>query len=215
MQQVNLYLKELRPKFDPFAARPLLIFTGFFIGCLLLWAGIAQSRVTSMQAALDAAVSDVRNEEAKLSRLKVLGKPGDKIQLEDSTNQVRTALDNREFIKRLISSNTFGNDRGFSVLLTALSKAALKDLFLQEFGVSAGGRDVYLHGLTTRVDAVPEYIKILQQDAAMANVNFGILKLLKTANGQIEFSSGVWDEKIMGMEQDDIAQSVPELGQSR
>jgi hypothetical protein len=215
MQQVNLYLKELRPKFDPFAARPLLMFTGFFIGCLLLWAGIAQSRVTSMQAALDAAVSDVRNEEAKLSRLKVLGKPGDKTQLEDSTNQVRTALDNREFIKRLISSNTFGNDRGFSVLLTALSKAALKDLFLQEFGVSAGGRDVYLHGLTTRVDAVPEYIKILQQDAAMANVNFGILKLLKTANGQIEFSSGVWDEKIMGMEQDDIAQSVPELGQSR
>jgi|GEM_PF-5793913 len=206
MQQVNLYLKELRPKFDPFAARPLLMFTGFFVACLLVWTALAQARVTSMQAVVDAASVDVRNEEAKLSRLKVLGKPGDKTQLENSTSQVRTALDNREFIKRLISSNTFGNDRGFSVLLTALSKAVLNDLFLHEFGVSAGGRDLYLRGMATRVDAVPEYIKILQQDTAMANVNFGVLKLLKTASGQIEFSSGQWDEKIMGAKEGEVTQ---------
>ena len=56
--------------------------------------------------------------------------------------------------------------------------------------MSAGGRNVYLQGITTRVDAVPEYIKMLQQDAAMAQVNFGILKLLKTPGGQIKFSSG-------------------------
>lgn len=215
MQQVNLYLKELRPKFDPFAARPLLMFSGFFVCCLLAWAGFAQSRVTAMQVAVDAAVADVRNVEARLSRLKVLGKPGDKTQLEESANQVRTAIDNREYIKRLISSNTFGNDRGFSVLLTALSNATLKDLFLREFGVSAGGRDVYLHGLTSRVDAVPEFIKILQQDAAMAKVNFGVLKLMKIAGGQIEFSSGVWDDTIMGAKQADDQQPAAILGQSR
>ncbi|HMU65910.1 MAG TPA: hypothetical protein PKE57_02115 [Cellvibrionaceae bacterium] len=215
MQQVNLYLKELRPKFDPFAARPLLMFTGFFVCCLLLWAGFAHTRVNNMQAVVDTVVADVRNEEAKLSRLKVLGKPGDKTQLEDSASQVRTAIDNREFIKRLISSNTFGNDRGFSVLLTALSKAALKDLFLREFGVAAGGRDVYLHGITTRVDAVPEYIKILQQDAAMAKVNFGVLKLLKAAGGQIEFSSGLWDEQVMGAKPGDDPQAAAATGQGR
>ncbi|HRH77086.1 MAG TPA: hypothetical protein PK129_07035 [Cellvibrionaceae bacterium] len=215
MQQVNLYLKELRPKFDPFAARPLLMFSGAVIACLLVWTGFAHSRVSSMQLAVDAAVADVRNEEAKLSRLKVLGKPGDKTQLEESASQVRTAIDNREFIKHLIGSNTFGNDRGFSVLLTALSQAALKDLFLREFGVSAGGRNVYLQGITTRVDAVPEYIKMLQQDAAMAQVNFGILKLLKTPGGQIEFSSGEWDEKIMGTQLLDTNQPASTVGQSR
>ncbi|HEY6530541.1 MAG TPA: hypothetical protein VIZ65_17765 [Cellvibrionaceae bacterium] len=214
MQQVNLYLKELRPKFDPMAARPLLLITGVFVLIMGVWAGLLQSRVNNMQSAVDSAISDVRNEETKLSRLKTLGKPGDKTLLEESANQVRIAIDNRTYIKQLISSNAFGNDQGFSALFTALSKAALKDLFLSEFGLGAGGHNLYLHGMTSRVDAVPEYIKALQQDAAMANINFGALKLSKTTGNQMEFSYGEWNEKIMtGIEES--AQQLPSNGQSR
>ena len=215
MQQVNLYLKEFRPKFDPFAARTLLMFTGVFIAALVIWSTFAQNRAAKMQVALEAATADVRNEEAKLSRLKVLGKPSDKTQLQDSANQVRTAIDNREYIKRLISQNAFGNDHGFSAVLTVLSKASLKDLFLKEFGLRAGGRNVYLHGVTTRVDAVPEYINVLQQDAVMANVNFGILKLLKNGGGQIEFTSGLWDETIFATDESGESNSSAALGQGQ
>ncbi|MEY4590648.1 MAG: hypothetical protein RL497_2724 [Pseudomonadota bacterium] len=198
MQQVNLYLTELRPKFDPFAARSLLVVVGGFVLIMAFWTAFSQSRVRQMQIDLDSATADVASEEAKLTRLKALGKPGDKTQLEESASQVRVAIDNRVYIKRLISDNAFGNDKGFSVLMTALAKYALKDLFLSEFGLGAGGRNLYLHGMTTRVDAVPEYIKALQQDAALANSNPGVLKLTKNSSGQIEFSFGEWDEKVMG-----------------
>jgi hypothetical protein len=211
MQQVNLYLKELRPKFDPMAARPLLLITAVFVLIMGVWAGLLQSRASNMQSAVDSAIIDVQNEEKKLSRLKALSKPGDKTELEESVNQVRIAIENRTYIKQLISSNALGNDQGFSALFTALSRAALKDVFLSEFGLSAGGRNLFLHGMTSRVDAVPEYIKALQQDATMANINFGALKLSKTTGNQMEFSYGEWGEKIMT----GIEESPPGNGPSR
>lgn len=215
MQQVNLYLKELRPKFDPFAARTALFAMCIFVVVMGVWAMLANARLNQKQQEVNSISADVKNEESKLGRLKILGKPSDKSQIEESVNQMRTAIDNRIYIKGLIGNNAFGNDQGFSVLMTALSQAALKDLYLNDFGLSAGGHDLYLHGKTTRVDAVPEYIKALQQNSAMASVNIGALKLTRMVGGQMEFRLGEWNEKIMGNVSDPLNLDAPISGQNR
>lgn len=195
MQQVNLYLKEFRPKFDLFAARNLILLAGVYIFGLTMWSVSSYGSVNRLQKEGETIIAEIKAEETKLARLKGFGKPGDKSQMEETVAQMRSAIDNRIYIKQLIGNNSFGNDQGFSKVLTALSKASVKDLNLNEFGLSNGGRELFLQGKTVRIDAVPEYIKTFQQDPAMANVSLGILRLVKTSDRHLEFKVGEWDEK--------------------
>lgn len=204
MQHVNLYLKEFRPKFDLCAARNLILLACVYIVGLTIWGISSYGSVSRLEKEVAATIADVKSEESKLARLKGFGKPADKSQVEETVAQMRSAIDNRLYIKQLIGNNAFGNDQGFSKVLTALSKASVKDLNLNEFGLSNGGRELFLHGKTVRIDAVPEYIKTFQQDPAMAKVSIGILRLLKTSDRQLEFKVGEWNEKNIASFEDSL-----------
>jgi MSHA biogenesis protein MshI len=191
MQQVNLYLQEFRPKFDPLSARPLLALAVVWVlGIVFYGSALSQknAELISQEAALK---EQIQLTETKLASIKNLSKPVDKSQMEAAVAQVQLAIQNREFAKRLIDSKGHGNDQGFSQAMLAIAKSSINDVFLQEFALENAGKDLTLKGLARRVDAAPEYLRQLQTHAAFKSTRFGVVSLEKAARvGEISFRIG-------------------------
>ncbi len=190
MQQVNLYLPEFRPKFDPFSTRPLGVFIALMIVVLSVWSWRLQGQIAAQQQQEDALKTQVSQSETKIANLKRLTKPVDKTQMEAALAAVQLAIQNREFAKQLIAAKQ-GNQGGFSMAVKAVAQASIDDVMLQSFALENGGKSLRLAGIARRVDAAPEYLQRVKSQPVFKDTAFGVVSLEKTSKpGEIQFSIG-------------------------
>ncbi len=191
MQQVNLYLPEFRPKFNPLGGKSFALVWLIFLVVLgtVQWSlSVERERLASEFASSEAAAKTAALE---LDRQKKIPKGIDKASAEDAVNLVQAAIRNREYAQAVIQSKNLGNDKGFSPALTALASLSSQDVTLSEFVLTDGGRQVALQGLAKKGAAVPDYLHRLQGNSSFSDSDFGVLQIEKSSlPGRVTFSYG-------------------------
>ena len=190
MQQINLYLPELRPKVDILSAERAAILLALLFVLLI---GLQIFRSMEMSAA-DAVATELEDREEKLkdqaALLKKAPKPVKDAGLEREIEQLREAIRNREGVAGIIASRSLGNDGGFSRHLVALGQRKVEGVSLQEFTLQSGGAFLRLSGVSQKPELVPLYVSQLQNDEQFKITKFGYLSLRSESSGVSFLLSG-------------------------
>lgn len=188
MQQVNLYLPELRPRRDWPNSRDLVLVTAAFLVIMLvvqiIWglrAGSARTQVEEQQIV----VAEVQ---ARLDKLQPSAAVVNQ-SFDSRIARLESAIANREKVARLISGQNMGNSEGFYIAMQVLAAESHRDLALDHFTFSRGGNYVEMHGSARNAEAVPLYLQRLKADPAFNLARFGLLSV-SSERAAHEFSLG-------------------------
>lgn len=183
MQQINLYLPELRAKVDILSAERAAILLAVLLALLI---GLQIFRTVEMSAA-EAVATDLEAQQKQLKEqadtLKKAPKPVKDPGLEREVEQLREAIRNREGVAGIIASRSLGNDGGFSRHLVALGQRKVDGVSLQEFTLQSGGAFLRLSGVSQKPELVPLYVSQLQNDDQFKSTKFGYLSLSSEGSG--------------------------------
>ncbi len=190
MQHVNLYLPEFRPSRDPLRAVHMLWgLLGTFL-LLLLVSFYAQTQHQHLSQQL---IQAQQANDALTAQLKILTpqKPSQTTAEADvKIQQLQSALQRRQRILAMISSQNLGNSDGFSAQLRTLAQASLNTISLDAFSLQNGGTYAELSGKARSAEQIPLYLQKLREDPSFAHVRFGVLNMErdKESSGLMHFS---------------------------
>lgn len=186
MQQVNLYLPELRPKTDYLSTRNALCLIAVFLLVLLLDYGLTVRTVNKLQNALH----DVQRQNVELqdniARMDIQPQDQRKKNLETRIAQSRRTLGNHRRLIDVLRGETLGNNRGFSQKIETLAALSHDGLSLQRLALTDGGRELHLTGRSRTTEQIPVYLNSLRMHDAFADTGFGELNI-ERKSGWYEF----------------------------
>ncbi len=190
-QQVNLYVDELRPQKTWLTAETL---GASFIGiCLILF--YFGFEVTTSVNKLERKVIELENQKVviqdQLTKIKDMAKASNKSELDMHIAELKAFLTERRQLRRLLSNKNMGNKNGFSILLNGLAENSNSDLALEKIRLTSGGAFIELSGHSRSPEAVPHYIKNLQDDDNFKGARFGSINLVDSESRKFyDFSLG-------------------------
>ena len=191
MQQVNLYLEELRPHKNWLTANTLgLTFSGL---CLILLFSMYVNSVGLSR--LETKVIELENQKVvmqdQLTKIKDMAKASNKSELDGRVAELKLFLEQRRQLRRLLHNKSMGNEAGFSSIFKGLSKNITSDIALSSIRLTSGGNYIELIGQARSPESVPDYIKLLQADRRFNDAKFGLLGLREANNGKFfDFAMG-------------------------
>ena len=194
MQQVNLYLPELRTQRDYLSASYSAAAVLVLAVCLSAFYLVSLVNLHSANAR--ASAMEAKSSELKqlASDLKAKPSANKKTELEQEISQLRESIHNRQAIEGLLSGKDIGNKSGFSEFLAAISQALPEGLSLESFAINKGGAQAKFHGGSLRAENIPLFFANLQQQAPFAKTIFGSL-LIEHTGSYLSFQIGP-QEKI-------------------
>lgn len=181
IQQINLYLPELRPQPDYLSTRNALIFIGVFFLLLLLGSVYATYRNAQLESEIASLEEHKHATEQKIAALDRKPVDQQKRELEYRITAAREALRNRQRLIEVLQGETLGNHEGFSAQIAALAELAPAGVALERFTVTAGGRDVRMVGKSRTTENIPLYLNMLRQHPAFEQSGFGELAIRRNA----------------------------------
>jgi Tfp pilus assembly protein PilN len=194
-QEVNLYLPELRPQFDPLSPKLAAAACGVVAVLMLLMAAASYWQIQvietqnlalqTQQQQLEKTVTDLRRAAPKSHAARI------NLELE----KLREDVASRQLIREIISGQNLGNAQGFSGHFHGFSRQVGRELALQRFYLSRGGAHVELQGVARKAAAVPRFVELLQGEAPFKRATFGQLQIVQpqgadTAREELEFRLG-------------------------
>lgn len=192
MQQVNLYLPELRPRREWLSAEFAVLACVGFIALLLIAQLVTTYRANSLDEQITGQEARVATLEAQVARLKQASTAAGTPSLDETIAQLETAIANRQKVGRILAGQNVGNARGFHANLQALAQQSQDDLALERFTFSRGGGYVEMRGQARSATAVPLYLQRLKQSAAFGQARFGLLSVTSenSSGSVVEFALG-------------------------
>ena len=202
MQQVNLYLPELRPKQEFLTANVFVVAILAFILLMVLLsiAGNLELKKLNQQ------VINLENRkvatEATITKIKNVPKVSDEIQINRRLDVLRKTIENRRQVGAIIESENLGNEKGFSSAMNGMASQSNNNIALERIKLSQGGKRLELKGHTRAPENVPLYLKNLEALDAFDGVNFGGLSVLGESNKSLQlFSLGFEPVYVSGSDQ--------------
>ncbi len=190
MQQINLYLPEFRPSREPLRTIHMAWgLLGIFIVLILVSFFISHQHAQLLQQ-LTQAQQAQQTLQAQLQILTPQKSAQPDVDVDTKIQQLQQVLQRRQQVLAMISSQSLGNQKGFSAQLTALAQASLNTISLETFSLQRGGTYAELSGKARSADQIPLYLQKLRADASFANVGFGVMNVErdKNNNGLLLFS---------------------------
>ncbi len=92
--------------------------------------------------------------------------------------------DDKSRVLNLLSGKAVGNTDGFSEYLAALGRRHPDGLWLDRIRIGDGGRHLTLRGMTLDADLVPQFVRALQHEPALAGTGFARFSLAGDKAGQ-------------------------------
>lgn len=182
MQQVNLYVQELRPKKEWITAK-ILAFSALGLFVFLVGASL----LSSYQ--LDAYKKEVKLIEQKVeSKQKHLVKIKNKhpgkasTSLDEQLVLLRDRMNQRIKIKEMIGYQSLGNQEGYSARMIQLAEKIPDDLSLSRIHFSRGAHLVNILGVSKTASSIPLLISQLQSSEQYADAEFGPLTIAEKNN---------------------------------
>ena len=191
MQQVNLYLPELRPKKEWLTASTVLFSSVGLVLLLILSTVIGQSNLkTFEQQVIDLENQKVVTQE-QITKIKSAPRVSDELQLNEKLSELKVAIKSRKKIGRIIQVQNLGNEKGFSLVMDGLARQSSGSLALSRIRFSKGGAVLEMQGQARTPESVPAYLQDLQSEPSFKNVHFGLLSLATTEKASIhDFTLG-------------------------
>ena len=191
LQQVNLYLPELRPTREWITANTLAFAS---CGVVVMFAMIyfmLQMNLNSLQEqVIELETRGVLAQES-VEKIKNKAKPVRAEKLDQELILLKQAIRSRKRVERFIEGENFGNEVGFAKAMEAMARESMPSLSLQHIYIAEGGGVLKLRGETLKLEDVAIYIQRLQQNYEFNKTNFGALNIEEQENrGRHAFSLG-------------------------
>lgn len=191
MQQINLYVSELRPKKDWFSAKYLSSVLVGVVVVLMLIHFVKAREVSRLEELLDEKRLVLSALEIELDKSKTLQQPSSRKDIEASINALNQKISSRERLADLIKGQTLDENFSFHSAMTAMAKNASSRVSLEHFTFSRGGKLVEMSGEGIRSYDVPEYLSALRKEDVFAVSQFGLINIGNVKeSGNVEFSMG-------------------------
>jgi len=195
MQNVNLFLPELRPKHEWLTLNSLLASAiGFAI---MLGYTAFQFKQNIQQHQWQIARIEEQKSATQVRIQKILSRPrlGNSKNLEQRLHALKRNILAREKIGQIIIGQNLGNETGFSSSLHALAKHSTETVTLEHFRISRGGSFIEVKGETLKPKDIPLFLQRLQQEQSFVATEFGPLAVQRSRinNDRHSFAMGFDD----------------------
>lgn len=181
-QLVNFYHDLYRPKFDPLAARTILLSAGGLLGILLLisfithWQlGTSKAILTELQNNKNAAVEQV----TQLGNLYPIREAAQELLRATEALEKEKLRKNR--MLAVLNDGKIGTTAGFAPILRELASARTEGVWLTGIGVFKGGEQLLLEGeaKNTEPDRIPAIMQAITQRQIFSKRTFNRFNITK------------------------------------
>lgn len=179
MQEINLYLPEFRPRSEPLNARHMGIVVLVVLLAIVLWSFWSLARTSQLETDLELERETLQGVQEQVQTLTAQLPARRGASVEQQMVQLRSEVQRREQILRLITRQNLGNAEGFSLQLQTLARQSMKDLALSRVSLLSGGSYVELVGRVRQPELVPVYLQRLRAEQSFAQVGFGVIDVAR------------------------------------
>jgi len=177
LQQVNLYLPELRVKREWLTAASLLASSvGVVVVYVIIYA-VSNHNLQKLKQQVVTLESQRTIAEAQIEKIKTRAKPFLGNEVEAQLQYLYAALRSRKQVGAIIEGQNLGNINGFASAFEALARQSMNSIALEKISLSRGGQYLQLRGQTTRPEDVATYIQKLQSEVTFKRASFGLLSV--------------------------------------
>ncbi len=184
MQQVNLYLPELRPRKMWLTANSIALSVVGFICLMTISVLVVKRGLVVYEARVVALETQARSAEQRVVSFRAKVRPVNSLQYDRKLAHLKQSVAAREQIGLIIQGQNLGNAVGFSEPMLSLARQSLDSVSLQHIRISRGGAFIELKGLTRSAQDVPRYVHKLQREDSLKGSQFGLLSLSHSAGRQ-------------------------------
>lgn len=184
MQQVNLYLDELKKIEPKFSANIILIINGyvFFLGILVFIVLLAMSQYKFHQQK-NLKIESEKWKKTLFDAEEVYKKPKiDGYLIENISRYEEKIEKNSDVLKYLKGKEISSVEISFSRLLEALARVEQDDTWLKRVEIFDSGRSMVLTGFSEKSEAIPEYLKKLSSMDEFKNTEFERVEISQKDN---------------------------------
>lgn len=208
MQQINLYVPELRPKRDWLTANSLVAF--FLVFCLLMLTAVAVNifQLKKYEAQVVRLESQRALSEQQVKEIKVKTPVDATRRLDAEIEGLRLKIHQRVQISELIGGQNLGNRDGFSLRFDTMAENVSSDIALTRFRFSEGLVRVELLGESKSAASIADMVGRLKSEESFEKASFGSLTMRnnKAISDRVYFSFGFAplfnsEEQIAGQNQ--------------
>jgi hypothetical protein len=191
MQQINLYVQELRPKRNWLSARYILVAFSIFMFSLvfLYWVNIQEYE--RLQLDREEKLLVLKGLEEELDRTKSGKKKSSKDDIEREISDLQLKVYSRERLVNLIQGQSMQAQFSFHAAIYAMAKSSSDRLSLDRFTFSESGRRIEMRGVAAMSYDVPEYLGKLKKEKVFENSQFGLMAITGSRqDGNVSFVMG-------------------------
>lgn len=190
MQQLNFFLPEFRPSREPLRAIHMIWGLLAMLFILIIITSLTYYQYVQLEKEF-IKTDELQKKLQSQVQNTITSKPAiSGPDMDAKIEKLQNELQRRQELESIILGQNLGNDKGFSVQLTALAKASLESISLENFSLQRGGTYAELSGRARSADQIPLYLQRLRSEPSFAKVGFGVLTVGREddANGVLEFS---------------------------
>ncbi|WP_045860574.1 hypothetical protein [Teredinibacter purpureus] len=177
IQQVNLYLSELKPAKEWLTANSLMFSVVGVIGIYIAFYFIAIANLETLEQQVIVLENQqiVAKQQLDIFTKKTPSFKNNKIDVR--LKYLRAALEGREQVGEIIEGQNLGNSEGFAHAMRALARQSMKSISLKKISLSDGGQYLQVMGETLKAEDVATYIQKLQFEPSFTGTHFGLLSV--------------------------------------
>lgn len=192
MQNVDLYLPELRPKKEWITAWSTVWLAFGFIIILSGSSIFNYFQLEHLQKNIELLQNQNVLAKSRVDAIKGRSPEGNAVKLDREINALRLRVDERLRVNELIEGQSLGNDVGFSTRLNALANAVNGSVSVGKFRFSRGASFIEMTGESKSAEDVANLIGALKGMPEYHSATFGELtiKEMKKSNTLFVYSLG-------------------------
>ncbi len=178
MEQVNLYQAQFKPKKVILPATQVLLIALIPIILFSLLSILMSSKQTSLEEEFASQTKQLQAQQQQLTAMQQqLNALKENPLLRAELSDIQQQLVSKQILLDHLNSQSFGNQQGFSMMLTALSKQHIDELWLTQFSLLNSGQFIALQGSAYSSQLIPEYIDNLAKSEQFQGKNFSVFQL--------------------------------------
>lgn len=177
IQQVNLYLPELRPSKEWLTLSTLAICLTGMLLIFLVSSVASHFAVSNLEEQVESVESQLINAQVQVKSIRGKLQPLKTNNLQLQVAYLKAAIQGREQVGKIIAGQNLGNADGFSDYLQALAELSSGEFSLEKIRLSDGGQFLELKGQTRSPAAIAEYLQHLYDSPAFSATQFGLLSV--------------------------------------
>ena len=188
LQQINLYQPIFRKQRLIFSAVAMAQGAGIVAAALLALYGYGALKVTRLEGEAARLESLEQTFTAQLGAIDPALGANARAGVEQEIAALNATLESQRRLIDVLRNQPLGGTNGFSGYLAALARQHRPELWLTRVAVNGGTRAVELGGRSLRAEAVPEYLRRLGSETALAGQRFDRLEIERDeAAGDVAF----------------------------